>query len=167
MGFKLSHTIVQLKKDAEAAAKKLEEQDALKDIYQVLGIQLLSFAQLDYREKSRGGGGSDGSTWKPITAATQKAKQRRGRKQPAAIGIDTGLQLNSAQPQFKASDGKGGNVFNVDPLQGVTVGFGREYSEFFDEKRKLMPDVLPQEWRDALDELVVDWADTLVKEELE
>lgn len=74
-----------------------------------------------------------------------------------AIGIDTGLQFNSSQPGFAATDGRGGNLLEV---QGtvVTVGFLRVYSEHFDKRRKLMPETLPDRWQEELAKVVGRWS---------
>lgn len=70
-----------------------------------------------------------------------------------AIGIDTGLQLNSSQPGFIPADGQGGGLFQVGE-NFVTVGFARSYSRHFDEKRKLLPDSIPENWQRRLDAIV-------------
>lgn len=91
-----------------------------------------------------------------------KAKNRRGEKNSkrkttksgkampgagsSAIGIDTGLQQASASPGFQGSDGKGGNI-DIVTETSVTVGYGREYSGYFDAARPLLPTVLPEAWR--------------------
>lgn len=61
------------------------------------------------------------------------------------IGVDTGLQINSASPGYTAPDGRGGNILIADEAK-VTVGYGREYSPYFDEDRPLFPERLPNEW---------------------
>lgn len=71
------------------------------------------------------------------------------------IGINTGLQRNSATPGFVGPDGKGGNIKTVSDTV-LTVGFGRSYSKYFDAKRKLFPDQLPEPWREELEELLSD-----------
>ena len=196
-----------------------------RDILETIGIQLLSYAKLDYVTKSRGGTGTDGITWAPIKVGTILARLRKAghlKSRPVAgtnrqtavvaktvkaneslfkqlaragvkfrdkkgnvvkgnrprskagntvgttkavrektvtlapgsyqIGVDTGLQLNSAGPGYKGSDGKGGNIFEQNDVS-VTVGFGRSYSGYFDKHRKLFPDTLPEPWRDGLEEI--------------
>lgn len=203
-----------------------------------IGVQILSFVKLDYVAKSRGGTGTDGIKWRPITVATilarlrkaghLKSKPIKGSKIPAGvpvsarqrsvrvvaksvkanealfrelakagvkfrdkktgrvikggqarakagtyigvsqktakrtvnispgsyqIGVNTGLQLNSASPGYQAPDGKGGNVTDYTE-SSVTVGFGRSYSGHFDKHRKLIPDTLPDPWRQTLEEMV-------------
>ncbi len=68
------------------------------------------------------------------------------------IGVDTGLQRNSASPGYTAPDGKGGNVMTRTD-DSITVGFGRSYSKYFDKNRKLIPDVLPVDWMTDLEEI--------------
>lgn len=82
------------------------------------------------------------------------------------IGVNTGLQRASAAPGFVGPDGEGGNILEVDPTVGyVTVGFGRDYSGFFDDQRKLLPDPVPQSWIGAAAGIVEEWADGIVREE--
>jgi hypothetical protein len=69
------------------------------------------------------------------------------------IGIDTGLQANSARPGYVTPDGKGGNVLKLTDTE-VTIGYGRSYSEYFDRHRKLLPEIMPAEWIEALEEIV-------------
>lgn len=215
-----------------------------------IGVQILSFVKLDYVAKSRGGTGTDGIKWKPITVATilarlrkaghLKSKSVKGSKIPAGvpltakqrsvrvvaktvkanealfrelakagvkfrdkksgrvikgtqsrakagtyigvsqktakrkvnispgsyqIGVDTGLQLNSASPGYQAPDGKGGNVTDYSE-SSVTVGFGRSYSEHFDKHRKLIPDTLPDPWRKTLEGMVAATGGRIIEETL-
>ena len=46
------------------------------DCLEQLGIQVLSFAQLDYVTKARGGTGEDGVKWDEVTRATIEARVR-------------------------------------------------------------------------------------------
>lgn len=149
-----------------------------RDVLEALGVRVLSYAQQDYRTKSRGGRGSDGITWEPLAESTVNQKSKRGaakrqknRKQTKsgklravqrsmAIGIDTGLQQASASPGFQASGG--GNIFRLTNTE-ITVGYGRSYSEFFDEQRPLLPDVLPDAWRPELEGIVTRWAEKLMR----
>lgn len=82
------------------------------------------------------------------------------------IGVDTGLQLNSAGPGYKGPDGKGGNVMTYTE-DTVTVGFGRSYSEHFDKHRKLIPDVLPEPWRKELEGMVAAMGGRIIEDTLE
>ena len=81
------------------------------------------------------------------------------------IGVDTGLQLNSASPGYSGPDGKGGNVMTYTE-DSVTVGFGRSYSGYFDKHRKLMPEVLPEPWRKELEDMVATVGGRIVEEKL-
>ncbi|MCC7425017.1 MAG: hypothetical protein IT428_32510 [Planctomycetaceae bacterium] len=82
------------------------------------------------------------------------------------IGVDTGLQRSSATPGFKGTDGKGGNVKTVTG-DSVTVGYARNYSKFFDEKRPLMPKELPPPWIEKLEKTTQLWAEKIVRDILE
>lgn len=151
------------------------------ELMEVLGVQILSNAQLDYRAKSRGGTGSDGIKWTPLADSTVERKNRRGKKKRGRrrrgsdasptgktttdIGVDTGLQRNSAAPGYSGGDGKGGNVHEFDALH-VTVGFGRTYSEYFDDDRPLLPDPMPPEWVDELNDIVNDHYTEILDKEL-
>lgn len=77
------------------------------------------------------------------------------------IGVDTGLQRASASPGFQPADGEGGNVFQVDG-DTVRVGYGREYSEYFDADRPLLPDDLPESWEAEVDHVVLRWAEEIL-----
>lgn len=183
-----------------------------KTILERIGIQALSLAQLAYREKARGGTGSDGITWAKLSRETIEARVRSRapakrivaqRKQIASqisatkgkgsnakrarlvkqrkellarlqslidteysrheIGVDTGLQRSSAQPGFAGSDGKGGNIMKLDCVS-VTVGYGRQYSKYFDEKRPLLPAVLPPSWVTSFDQLVDRWLKEIMRD---
>lgn len=72
------------------------------------------------------------------------------------IGVDTGLQRSSAVPGFVGSDGKGGNLLKVTE-SSVTVGYNRNYSEFFDAKRPLLPGQLPGPWAARFDRMTEKW----------
>jgi hypothetical protein len=184
-------------------------------VLQRIGVQLLSLSQLAYREKARGGTGSDGITWAKLSRKTIEvrvrsrapakrivaqrrdlAKQIKALKGPGSnakrarlvqrrkdlaaklqslvdteysrheIGVDTGLQRSSAQPGFAAPDGKGGNVLDVSP-QAVTVGYAREYSKYFDEKRPLFPETLPDAWEKQIEQTVEKWATEILQRELD
>lgn len=177
----------------------------------VLGVQLLSDAQLAYVEKARGGVGEDGIRWAPLKRSTLAARVRRVgrgrtivarrkklakqirdtkgkgagkkiarlRKQRAElrqelerlidaavanheIGVDTGLQRASAKPGFQGGDGEGGNVLKVEGHR-VTVGYGRSYSKYFDEKRPLLPSTLPRVWVGRLEEQAEGWAEGIIR----
>lgn len=209
-----------------------------RDILETIGVQLLSYAKLDYVTKSRGGTGTDGIKWAPIKVGTILARLRKAghiKSRPVAgtnrqtsvvaktvkanealfkqlaragvkfrdkkgkvvkgnsprakagntvgvtkavrsksvtlspgsyqIGVDTGLQLNSASPGYKGNDGKGGNVFQQDDVS-VTVGFGRSYSDYFDKHRKLFPDTLPDPWREGLEEIAAREGGKIVEDTL-
>lgn len=146
------------------------------EVMEAIGVQVLSVAQRDYRTLSRGGTSSDGRTWKKLDPKTIKRKASRGRKagrttrtfsgnilpkgNVSAIGIDTGLQFASGSPGF-IGDANGGNVFVTGP-SSITVGYGRRYSKYFDAVRKLMPDVLPDNWRKSIDRVVAAWVKKIV-----
>jgi hypothetical protein len=148
-----------------------------RDALEAVGVAVLSRSQLDYRTKSRGGTGTDGIKWEPLKPATVKAKSRRGRKQAnrattksgkprptgnaTAIGINLGLQLSSASPGFRVSNG--GNIFRLTNTD-ITVGYGMKYSQFFDELRPLLPEKLPPVWREEAQAIVNRWAEQIVKD---
>ncbi len=153
--------------DAVAASIQTE----LPKVVKVLGVQLLSFVRLNFREKSRGGGGMDNTPWKPLAASTiamkmgkSTAKRNRarksqktkvgGKKRPlggVAIGIDTGILFSSSVPGYSAPDG-GGNIFVLDPTNlQVKVGFSRKYATYFDMVRPLIPKLIPPAWQAKLE----------------
>lgn len=65
----------QLSQTADAIA--LSIYNARRDLLEVLGVQLLSFAQEAYDVKSQGGVGDDGIQWKPIKVSTLLARLHR------------------------------------------------------------------------------------------
>lgn len=147
------------------------------DILDVVGVQLMSDIQLNYIDKSRRGSGVDGKRWKELSPHTERLKSRKAKGAKARqkqrdlgnrsqIGVDTGMQLASAEPGFKASDGKGGNIL-IATDSFVEVGFGREYSEDFDEDRPLIPDPLPVEWLETIETIVVEESQILLEKELD
>ena len=174
--FKVHFPIEAIRRKLGNVEKRIEREQ--KNILEAVGVKLLSFAMQDYRTKSRGGVGSDGITWKPLKPATIKSKNRRGSKRKttksgkarpgigsSAIGIDTGLQQNSAAPGFSGPDGKGGNVMLVTE-NDVTVGYGRSYSGYFDEERPLLPEKLPVEWKEECEKLVARQVEKIIREGL-
>lgn len=180
MRFRIRFPTDEIRKKAAAAQQDLR--DKAKDILEVLGVRLLSFAQLDYRTKARGGTGTDGIKWKPLAEETIRAKNRRGKRNAkrkttktgkarpggdaSEIGVNTGLQRASAAPGFRAGDGQGGNVFELDNTS-VTVGYGREYSEHFDKDRPLLPNGLPDAWAKELEVTLGQWGDETLKARIE
>lgn len=60
---------------ADAAALALRQER--RHMLEVMGVQLLQFAQLDYVTKARGGTGTDGVKWEPILVSTVLARLRR------------------------------------------------------------------------------------------
>lgn len=160
----------QIRRGLEAAGRDFQAEQA--NVLEAVGARVLSYAQQDYRTKSRGGTGSDGITWAPLAESTVKrkaskgsAKRQKNRKQTkngkarptgnaVAIGIDSGLLLNSSQPGFA------GNM-SVDQAS-VTVGFPRTYAKHFDAQRPLLPSRLPDAWRDELDGIVTRWAESVL-----
>lgn len=144
-----------------------------------MGVDVLSKSQQAYRIKSRGGWGSDGIKWQSLRPSTIAKRNRRGKKNAnrkttksgkarpiggkVSIGIDTGLQLSSASPGFKAAGG--GNIFRLTSTS-ITVGYGRSYSKYFDEDRPLLPAKLPVPWRKSLERIVGRWAAAILRGEL-
>lgn len=186
--------------------------DAMPTLMDQIGVQVMALSRQDYRTKARGGTGSDGISWQPLTRETIEARVRSRaparrivaqRKQLAEqirqtrgkgstrkiarlrerrkklldrlnklvdrevakheIGVDTGLQRASAKPGYRGPDSKGGNVHRIDADE-VTVGYGREYSGWFDEKRKLLPEELPDSWTEKLERIVTTTAETIAQE---
>lgn len=147
-----------------------------KPVLEAMGVRVLSFAKQAYVVKSRGGTGDDGIKWAPLAASTIAARNRRGKRnakrkttkggkarppeRSVAIGIDTGLQLNSANPGFRATGG--GNIMRLTNTD-ITVGFGRFYSGYFDAKRALLPLTLPPKWSAELGQIVMRWAVGLLR----
>ena len=111
---------------------------------------------------------AEGNKKKKRKPKKQKETTKTGKKRPSAnsnqIGVDFGLQRASASPGFLGPDPNPdnplgpdtGNVFEIKGV-GVTVGFGRSYSEYFDDKRKLLPPIIPEDWMKACEELASEW----------
>ncbi len=122
-----------------------------RQLLQLLGIEMLANVALAFEQKMSGGMGEDGIAWAPLDPKTVKAKRRRGAPSGAvSIGVDTGLMRASGSP------GDPSNVFDLGDTF-VEVGYGMEYSRFFDEKRTLIVDELPTDWQDDLDGIAEDW----------
>jgi hypothetical protein len=146
---------------------------------EAMGVSLLSNSQQAYLQKSKGLRGSDGIMWEGLADSTIEKRHRRGKKnakrkttksgkaRPTAgsldIGRDTGMQLNSARPGF--SVGGGGNIFRLTSTS-VTVGYGMSYSKYFDEKRPLLPDKVPDQWVQQLEAIVGRWANAILEKRL-
>ena len=178
-GLSIKQELEKIRRALRTTKKKL--QDSKAELLEEMGTQLLADAQLDYLEKARGGTGKDGVTWKPNAPATIRKKNNRtsarkkdgkktksGRKvlpgpSSVEIGVDSGLQRASASPGYVGPDGKGGNLF-LQYADSVTVGYNREYSEYFDEQRPLLPETLPAEWVQHQEEIVKDWAEKILEE---
>lgn len=165
-----------------AEAIKLRRRDLLK----LLGMRLLSENRKDFQKKSNGGVGLDGIKWKPLAESTIARKSRRGKRNAkrkttaggiarptagAVIGVDTGLLRASSQPGFAKTATKGGttrratNVF-IASQSAVTVGYAREYADYFDAERKLLPEKLPPGYVKALDETAQRFLDKITREVL-
>lgn len=158
-------------------ASQAELEERRHELLTALGTELLALIQIAYDEKSSGRSGSDGVTWKPLKAETRRRKVRKGlaneRRLAGAgfaglagqttIGVDTGLQRASGMVGFAASDGKGGNIFSVG-ANDVTVGYGREYSVYFDRLRTLIPENLPPEWVEYLEGVAVEFAEMILND---
>lgn len=172
--FNVNSPLLEIKARFEAASRQTVTQQ--REVLEAIGIQALSFAQLDYRTLSRRGTTKDGRKWKELAAATVKRKAKRGRKANSkknvtksgkslpvglvsAIGIDTGLQQASGSPGF--ANPNGGNVFEIRG-SSVKVGYGRRYSKYFDETRKLLPDPVPDYWLSAFSTIIKTWLDKII-----
>lgn len=88
----------QLTGAADAAALALFQER--KKLLEVVGIQLLQYAQLDYVIKARGGTGSDGIAWAPLQVATILARLRRKAGHLKAVPIKD-AKLHSSIPVGK------------------------------------------------------------------
>ena len=85
----------QLIDGVEAAAEAVRRHRH--QLLEKIGVQILSFVKLDYVAKSRGGTGTDGIKWRPITVATilarlrkaghLKSKPIKGSKIPAGVPV--------------------------------------------------------------------------------
>lgn len=154
-----------------------------------VGMSVLANVQESYTAKARGGMGSDGIVWRSLKPATIRARMNRlkafrklkkgtKRKKINAIvsgnlyeiGVDTGLQVNSASPGFTdpnhvwyrdATDNLGANLYTVN-AGNVAIAYDRSYSGYFDAERKLIPETLPDPWRIEAEGEFVKWADLIV-----
>lgn len=154
---------------------KNQIQSERRELLQAVGVTVLALNQADYRVLSRGGSASDGRRWPALDPKTEKRKAARGRKPgskqttatgvalpsggPSSIGIDTGLQFSSGSPGYSIPGG--GNIFEIG-VDSVKVGYGRSYSKYFDIKRKLVPDTLPEGWQSMLNKVVQQWMQQII-----
>lgn len=164
------------------------------ELAEVVGVSILGNVQEAYREKARGGVGDDGIVWRDLKPATIRARLNRAtakfrnyskatkRKKLAKlsvdggyeIGVDTGLQINSASPGFSdpsqtenawrktSNDGLGTNLFIVN-ADTVTIAYDRSYSAAFDAQRQLIPDNIPDPWRIEAVAAGGTWADQIIQ----
>lgn len=156
--------IEEIKRTLSLTQKRIEA--SKKELLDLIGVRLVSFAKQDYRTKSRGGIGTDGIQWaanSPSTIARKNARAPKGNKKKltksgkirpgvnsVGIGIDSGLQQSSVSPTYDKN--------------GVTVEYHRTYAEYFDEKRKLLPEELPDTWRDSLEQIAVRHVERKIRE---
>ena len=144
-----------------------------REVLEALGTELLKLAREAYLVKARGGTGSDGIKWDAIQLRSLRRRQRRGstpvktdagtrtrltnradnqtkRIAPSdgnyEIGRDTDRLLNSLQP------GSGQNMTLEETA--VVVRSGTAYSDYFGKSRPILPETVPAEWRDGLEELL-------------
>lgn len=160
--FKVKHTFTRRVAKIDVGSRMLPA--ARHEALLAVGVRLLSWGWLDYRDKSRGGSDQTGYQWKPLSQRTINARWRRqfksgwrdkvaairireskaapktatGKLRPSklavAIGIDTGRLINSLD--FKAK-----SPFRLLTVatQSVTVGSVIKYAGHFDEQRKIFP----------------------------
>lgn len=97
-----------------------------------------------------------------------KAKSNKGNFSPGSheIGVNTGFQKNSARPGYQGPDGRGGNIDQMLDGDSLLTGFGRGYSEYFDKHRPLLPEILPSEWLEELEQLVAKDGGQILADEL-
>jgi hypothetical protein len=86
------------------------------------------------------------------------------------IGIDTGMQraaqargLEDTVWNRPEEDGLGLNLFEVTDTS-VTLGYEREYSSDFDERRPLIPEPLPKAWLSELDRTAGKWGGRVIQD---
>lgn len=83
MTIRFDFPIEAFQRASSAARQQMAQQTP--DLMQAMGIQLLSFAQLAYRDKARGGQGDDGVKWAPLQRGTLEARVRRRAKARAIV----------------------------------------------------------------------------------
>lgn len=142
------------------------------DGLQLIGIALLSEIKLDFEKKSKGGTGASGIKWKALKESTIIRKNKRAGKKAfrdlsqSQINVDRGLLRSSVTPGFTSAEG--GNVLEVDTAGlSVTVGYGMEYAEYVDVKRTLIPEELPVEWIDTIEETLTTWGQNILDAEMD
>ncbi|MFH5805440.1 hypothetical protein [Alienimonas sp. DA493] len=106
------------------------------------GLALLDEWRQHYDEKSRGGGGSDGRRWEPLTAEYAARKAKNGLS--PRLGMATGRLRRS----FTVA-GNRNVVTTTRRTVRVRPGDNVPYARFFDKRRPLRPDRLPRAWADA------------------
>ncbi len=101
-----------------------------------ISVPLKSLVQEDFNRKSRLATGAGNIKWKDILQRT------KDRKNSSIVGIDTGELYDSLRVTTR-----GGSEF-------LTISFESEHAEFFDEKRKLLPETDVQQWVGELEPYV-------------
>jgi hypothetical protein len=130
----------------ERAARRLATEQG--KVLDPIGRDILRRGHDDFATKSAGGTGSDGITWRPLTARTVR------RKHSDAIGIRTG--------ELAATEG---DVLVVSG-NSVRAGFGDRHAAAFDAIRPLLPSRLPGSWRRDFESRLQRWGQAILDEEI-
>lgn len=127
MGVHISFPDDDLNRTVDAAQMALYAKR--QELLELLGVQLLSLEKLAYVEKSRGGRGGDGITWKAITVGTLMARLRKaghlkGNVIAKSVKKNQPLLKQLARAGVTFHDRKGKRLSKNQPLhkQGTLVG---------------------------------------------
>lgn len=131
----ITHNFLQIASQLRNARRRVSTRSA-KTIRQTAALQILSWAKLDYSDRSEGGADAAGNKWKPLDPETPRRK-RGG----TAIGIDKGLQLASMDSAVE------GNA--------AVARANQQYSEHFDKKRPIIfPNIITKDRKQELVDLI-------------
>ena len=115
-----------------------------------MGARLVRLVKESFLTRARGGIAA-GIQWEPLTESRKKAKRRQG--QSTEIGIATGELVESAGYEIVGDE--------------ISVDFHAPHTFAFEELRPLMPEQLPEEWQEELEDLAYDWGEDILIETVE
>lgn len=132
--------VQEIANELQAAQDELEKAEPV--ILMRVAEKLIEILEADFANKSAGGTGGGGVKW-------DKTKEKSG--QP--IGVETGEMKRKLQALKQGA--------------GVEVLYATTWARHFDKLRTLIPDPLPPNWLEQLDEIIQPLAEQIVRDVLE
>lgn len=145
--FRISSPIPTLKRGARRAREQIAR--GRQRLLEMLGRQLVERTRESVETLSAGGQAA-GIEWRPLDRDYLERKQRSG--EPAKIGQASGELFRSLNSRITPG--------------GVTVEFTAAHAVHFARRRPLLPDQLPEDWADDLENQVEDWGERILAIEI-